>query len=85
MSKKDEVEISEEELKKLIQAAGTSTNVIADGRTGLSIANEALAKILVFQYNASRSMLKSSKQLEYYTALLIIITFIDIALKFLGK
>jgi hypothetical protein len=83
MSKKDEV--TKEELNKIIQDAGSPTNAIKDGRPGLSIANEALAKILVTQYEASKSMLESSKRLELYTGFLIIITVVDIALKLLGK
>ena len=79
-----ELNVSEEELLRLLNRASTDTRIIADGRSGLSIANEALATIYIHNFKATRSLVESSKKIErltiglvVFTVVLIIITIPD--------
>lgn len=79
----DDLNISEEELSKLLNQAGTNTRAILDGVSGQALTNQSLAKILVYNFKATRSLAKSSRMLEHLTKVLIAITIIDILLHFL--
>ena len=63
----DGINISEEELFKLLNQAGSDTRAIFDGVSGLARANQALAKILVYNFKAIRCLAKSSRKLELLT------------------
>ena len=69
-----ELNVSEEELQRLLNKASTDTKIIADGRSGLSIANEALATILIHNFKATRSLVESSKKMEWLTIVLGVLT-----------
>jgi hypothetical protein len=63
----DDLNVSEEELSKLLNQAGTNPRAIIDGVSGQALANQSLAKILAYNFKATHCLAKSSRKLELLT------------------